>query len=82
MTIDLLRKDYSAAISRFRRRGIPLCGNASRLYYDFGKIIQHIHRICLIIFSASRTKSDNFGDGAISPVRNTPRVLTTKIFTQ
>ena len=33
-------------------------------------------------FSNTRTKSDNFGDGAISPVRNTPRVLTTKIFTQ
>ena len=32
-----------------------------------------------IIFPASRTKSDNCGDGAISPVRNTPRVLTTKI---
>ena len=33
-------------------------------------------------FSNTRTKSDNFGDGAISPVRNTPRVLTTIIFTQ
>ena len=50
-TLDLLSKDCSATISRFRRRGVPLCGNASRLYCDFAKIIHHIRPLCFIIFA-------------------------------
>ena len=51
-TTDLLRKDSSAAISRFRRRGdSAVTEYASRLSYDFAKIIHHIPRICFIIFA-------------------------------
>jgi len=34
LTIDLLRKDFSAAISRFRRRGDFAAKYASRLDYE------------------------------------------------